>query len=233
MMLATLERVQRNIFSDNGTSSVVEYLKATLQQRFGIADVPDGYIFFPTELGGLELQNPFVGLLQIRDAVPKQPSYLFDDFLDAEAEAYKRAKITFEKHQVCRYLVDDPTFIPEDWNTFMSFEEFTRYREEFQYGYDGKLRDVFKALLKQPTEESIEASAEVMTGLNAMRTSGFTGKAGISRNWRGMTPYWKWVAQLYGPEMMEKFGGLNIVDNGLLPVGIISELRGRRVKWCE
>jgi hypothetical protein len=229
MMLATFERVQRNI-SDNGTGSVVEYLKATLQQRFNITDIPDGYIFFPTELGGLELQSPFVGLLQIRDGVPRDPSH---DFSEAESEAYRSAKIKFETGQVHRHSLDDPHFVPEDGETFMSFEEFTRYREEFEYGYDGELYDVFTQLLEQPSEESIEASMEVMTGLNSMNRSGFTDKAGISGNWYGMTPYWKWVAQLYGPEMMDRFGGLNIVDNGLLPIGIVSELRSGRVKWRE
>jgi hypothetical protein len=233
MMLATLERVQRKIFSKDGTDSVVEYLKATLQQRFGLTGIPDGYIFFPTELGGLELQNPFVGPLQIRDGVPSDPSRLLDDFVEAEAEAYRTAKVRFEKDQVQRHSLDDPNFVPEDRDTFMSFEEFTRYREEFRYGYDGELCDVFTELLEQPSEESIEASADVMTGLNVMNKSGLTEKAGITGNWWSMTPYWKWVVQMYGPEMMERFGGLNVVDNGLLPIGIISELQSGRVKWRE
>lgn len=233
MMLDTLARVQRKIFSEDGTDSVVEYLKATLQKRFGLTDIPDGYIFFPTELGGLELQSPLVNPLQIRDGLPSDPSHLLDDFLEAEAEAYRTAKIRFEKGQVKRYSREDIFFVPENANTFMSFEEFTRYREEFNYGYDGQLCDVFTKLLEQPSEESIEASAEVMTGLNVMNKNGLTEKAGITGNWRRMTPYWKWVVQTYGPEMMERFGGLNVVDNRLLPIGIISELRSGQVKWRE
>jgi len=233
MMLGTLARVQRKIFSEVGTDSVVEYLKATLQQRFGLTDIPDGYIFFPTELGGLELQSPLIDPLQIRDGLPSEPSHLLDDFIEAEAEAYRTAKIRFEKDQVNRHSLEDVFFVPEDANTFMSFEEFTRYREEFHYGYDGQLCDVFMKLLEQPSEESIEASAEVMTGLNVMNKNGLTEKAGITGNWWGMTPYWKWVVQMYGPEIMEKFGGLNVVNNGLLPIGIISELRSGRVKWRE
>jgi hypothetical protein len=233
MMLATFERAQRRIFSNNGTGSVVEYLKATLRTRFGLTDVPDGYIFFPTELGGLELQSPFIGLLQIRDAVPRDPSHLLDDFAEAEVEAYRSAKIKFETDQVYRHALDDPNFVPQDADTFMSFEEFTRYREDIEFGYHGELCSVFTELLKQPSEESIEASAEVMTALNAMNATGLTQKSGISGNWYGMTPYWKWVVQLYGPEMMERFGGLSIVDNGVLPIGIVSELRSGRVKWRE
>jgi len=233
MMLGTLARVQRKIFSEDGADSVVEYLKATLQKRFGLTDIPDGYIFFPTELGGLELQSPLADPLQIRDGLLSDPSHLLDDFLEAEAEAYRTAKTRFEKGQVNRYPREDIFFVPEDPSTFMSFEEFTRYREEINYGYDGQLCDVFTKLLKQPSRESIEASAEVMTGLNVMNKNGLTEKAGITGNWWRMTPYWKWVAQMYGPEIMEMFGGLNVVDNGLLPVRIISELRSGRVKWRE
>ena len=231
-MLATLERVQLKIFAESGASSVVEHLKSMLQQRFGITNIPDGYIFFPTELGGLEVQSPFIDLLQIRDAVPKQPYHLLDDFVEAEAEAYQSAKIKFETDHVYRHSLDDPNFVPEDGDTFFSFEEFVRYREEFEYQYDGELADVFTELLKQPSEESIEASAEVLTVLNSLNTSGFT-RPSVGGNWYGMTPYWKWVVQLYGPEMLERFGGLNIVDNGLLPIGIVSELRSGRVKWRE
>lgn len=46
-----------------------------------------------------------------------------------------------------------------------------------------------------------------------------------------MDPYWKWIAQMYGPEMTERFGGLNVVDFGLLPIGMVSMFRQRRTKW--
>jgi hypothetical protein len=70
-----------------------------------------------------------------------------------------------------------------------------------------------------------------MTALNAMNKGGLAEKVGISGGWHGLTPYWKWVLQLYAPEMMERFGGLNVVDSGLLPIGIILELRSGRVEW--
>jgi len=231
MVLATLERVQRKVFSDDDTGSVVEHLKGMIEQRFGITKIPDGYFYFPTELGGLELQNPFIGLLQIRDTVPSNPTLLLDDFEEAEAEAYRSAKTRFENGQAHRHALDDPNFEPEDKDTFMSFEEFTRYREEFKYGYEDELCDVFMELLKQPNEESIQATADVMTGLNSMSKNEATVQSGINGNWYGMDNYWKWVVQLYGPEVMERFGGLNIVDNGLLPIGMVSMFRSGRVKW--
>jgi hypothetical protein len=46
-----------------------------------------------------------------------------------------------------------------------------------------------------------------------------------------MDAYWKWVAQMYGPEIMGRFGGMNLVDRGMIPVGMVGYFRGRRTKW--
>ena len=59
------------------------------------------------------------------------------------------------------------------------------------------------------------------------------GLRGISSNWYAMEPYWKRVAQLYGPEMIEAFDGFGIVDPGLLPMGMVREVRSGRVNWQE
>ncbi|KAL4973647.1 hypothetical protein BDW66DRAFT_161894 [Aspergillus desertorum] len=38
---------------------------------------------------------------------------------------------------------------------------------------------------------------------------------------------------LYGPEIVELFGSFNVVDPGLLPIGLISQFRSGRVSWSE
>src|SRR5207248_132603 len=157
----------------------------------------------------------FIDLLQTRDAVPRQPSHLLDDFAEAEAEAYRSARTKFDTDSVYRYSLDDPKFVPEDGDRFMSWEEFTRYREVLDDGYAGDLCDVFTKLLKQPTEESIEPSMELMTVLNAMNKGGLAEKAGTSGGWHGLTPYWKWALQLYAPGRRERLGGWNVVVSGL------------------
>lgn len=52
MILANLARIHRTVF---GSQNVVESLKSRLKERFDIKDVPDGCVFFPTELGDLEV----------------------------------------------------------------------------------------------------------------------------------------------------------------------------------
>jgi hypothetical protein len=217
MMLSAMNRIQTRIFSD---SNVVDYLKTTLGERFGISDIPDGYLYFPTGLGGLELQNPFIGLLQVRDAVYEQPASALDDFVKAEVDAYRRAKIAFDNGKVDRDDVDDADFVPDDADTFMSFEEFAKFREEFECEYDGNLLSVFQELLEQPGPEFLDVNPnDVMTLSNSQSFANMD--AG----------YMRWVAQLYGHDMNERFGGLKIVDAGLLPIGMVNLFRSGRVKW--
>jgi hypothetical protein len=83
-ILTTMNRVQKQIFRD---SNIATYLKGTLKERFSIDDIPDGFLYFPASLGGLDLQNPFIPLLQVRNSVFADPSSIIDHFLDAEREA--------------------------------------------------------------------------------------------------------------------------------------------------
>jgi len=45
-----------------------------------------------------------------------------------------------------------------------------------------------------------------------------------------MKPYQQWVVQLYGSDMISRFGGLNVVEKGLLPTGLVQMFRRTRFK---
>ncbi|KAL9620257.1 MAG: hypothetical protein Q9160_005156 [Pyrenula sp. 1 TL-2023] len=246
-MLATHQRIQRQIFSsstgsdpDNQviatTGSVIEFLKQAISQRFHVHDIPDGYFFFPTELGGLEVRSPFIGLLQIRDGVVESPDRLLDDFVEAELAAYTALKKAWDTDSRPSHFEHDKHVMRAvDPDSFFSFEEYTKYREQLTPGWYSapNLHDVYTRLLKKPEQESIETEDNgiVKTALNGLGRQ--SGLKGILANWAQMEPYWKWVAQLYGPEMIERLGGLSIVDPGLLPMGMVSLFKGGRVKWQE
>ncbi|KAL2070379.1 hypothetical protein VTL71DRAFT_13405 [Oculimacula yallundae] len=217
MMLSTMARIQKRIFRD---SNVVEYLKNTLNERFSIDDIPDGFLYFPTSLGGLELQNPFVGLVQVRNAVFEHPASVIDDFFEAEAGAYRRAKATFENGKVHRQGILDPNFRPADGQTFMSMEEYIRYREEYYSSYEGNLLSAYTDLLQKPEPQNIDISDDETSLLDKL--------SGIGEQ---DEDYMKWVALLYGPDMVDRFGGLKIVEKGLLPMGMVTLFRSGRVKW--
>ena len=241
-MLATHERIQRQIFSNSALvsefkpkdegGSAIEFLRHAIEQRFGVRDIPDGYFFLPTELGGLEVQNSFIGLLQVRNTVKDDPSKVLDGFEEAEKEAYRAAKARFENGEVDGYRTNDK-FKPKDADRFFSFEEYTKYREDFSCGFEGEIVEVFSNLLAKPGQEPVETddNGTVKTALNALGSR--PNLRGILANWNYMEPYWKWVAQLYGPEIIDKFGGFGIVDPGLLPMGMVSLFRSGRVNWQE
>lgn len=227
-MLATHRHIQERIF--NG-GNVVQHLKEMIETRFSVSSVPDGFLFFPVELGGLDLKSPFIGLLQIRNSVIENPYDLLDNFEEKEREDYEAAKLTFNKGDIrhMRYNVEDPNWKPEDADTFFSFAEFIKYREEFSSIGVANLRNTYAGLLKRPTEEPVDLSEQVREALNQLQPQ--RNLRSITSDWSTMDAYWKWTTQMYGPEMTEKFGGLNVVDFGLLPIGMVSMFRQRRTKW--
>ena len=243
-MLATHERIQRKIFTSanamnpdsgsDGGGSVVQHLRQCIEQRFGVTGIPDGYFFFPSVLGGLEIQSPFVSLLQMREDTAKDPGKLLDDFLQKEREAYQAAKARYESGELAEThdYMNDPNWMhrPKDSEQFFSFEEYTKFREVA----DNDLGHVFQELLEASVGQNIEGPdnhGPVVNALSAL--GGQSNLRGIKANWYEMDSYWKWVTQLYGPEMIQRFGGLRIVDPGLLPTGMVSLLRSARLDWQE
>jgi len=196
--------------------SVVQYLKNAIEERFGIQDIPDGYFYFPTDVGGLELNNPFIGLVQLRDAVYEDPNDALSVVALAERDAYRLAKISFEKGSVNRTWNSVPNFIPQDHDKFMSFEEFTQYREEFSNSHTHNLCSIYEELLRQPAKQN------VMLNRNENEQLILHGAD---------DEYWLWISLLYRADMIERFGGVNIVDRALLPTSMISLYRSGRVKW--
>lgn len=218
LLLETMKRIQTEIFGD---SNVVQYLKTQIGDRFGVKDIPDGYLYFPTPLGGLELQNPFIGLLQVRNSVFESPASALDDFLDSESEAYRKAKIAFEAGKVPRS--SPRAAVPANSLEFFSFEEYSKHREEFYYSWEGSLLSVYEELLQQPEKEDVDYEGGLVgeSGLAFSKLEAAGMQAGEQR----------WIAMLFGKEMVERFGGLEIVDRGLLPMGMVGLFRSGRVKW--
>ena len=229
-ILATHQRIQRTVFDGK---DVAQHLKSTIEARFRVKNLVDGFLFFPVELGGLELKSPFVSPLQIRDSVAATPIKILNEFEEREKEAYQELKADFDKGNdpACRDDVDEPNWKPsEDADEFMSFEEYTRYREEFTTtDVDNFLLEAYLELMETPSENSISASPLVRQALGTLSTSGHA--RGITRQWSSMDAYWKWTAELYGPEMIERFGGLSVVEAGLLPIGMVGLFRDQKVKW--
>jgi hypothetical protein len=151
-MLATHRHIQDSIFPGGG---VVQHIKKMIEERFSVKDAPDGFLFWPVELGGLDLKSPFVGLLQIRESVKENPYGVLDEYEKKQRDNYAAAQRTFDKGDIrnMRYNTEDPNWKPEDADTFFSFKEFTSYPEEFASIGKAGLLDTYATLLKRPSEE--------------------------------------------------------------------------------
>jgi hypothetical protein len=242
-MLATFRRIQDKLFPDQ-PGGVGEHLKLMIASRFGISpsDIPEGYLYWPSSLGGLGLQNPFISLLLSRRHVEGTPEKLMDKYLEEEEFAYTRAKAryaegfstsTFEPE-------DDESLVSEDekdqydgnqwaarsWRDapeyddlrdepFMSAAEFSRYRERT----DVRLGRAYRKLMAAPEVTSLNPSGDVKAALPDLVT------------WNEMKDYEKWVVQLYHKDIVARFGGVDVVDQGLLPTGLMSMLRESRFRW--
>lgn len=80
-VLQTYQRIQAVLFkptsqlpqSDEGQpaveGNVVNYLKSKIEERFGVSDLPDAFIFLPEQMGGLGVKNPFIPYLAFRNSL--------------------------------------------------------------------------------------------------------------------------------------------------------------------
>ena len=98
MILETHRRMQQKLFGNTSAAanSVTEHLKNLITEHFGITDVPDAFLYFPEELGGLGLRNPFISLLVIRENLERDPPKMLLDFFDLEKKVYETKKREFE-----------------------------------------------------------------------------------------------------------------------------------------
>lgn len=224
-MLATHRHIQESVF-DGG--NVVQHIKQMIKDRFNISDLPDGFLYFPVELGGLDLKSPFVGLLQIRDSIKENPYTLLDQYEELEKDDYVDAKQKFDKGDLKhrRFSTKTSDVQLDDANVFFTMEEFTRHREAFASVGKADLRNVYLELLKRPKEEPINANAQINQALHELAEQS-------NLHWYSMDAYLKWIFQMYGPDMIARFGGLSVVDPGWLPIGMVSQFRQRRTKWRD
>jgi hypothetical protein len=228
-ILSTHQRIQKAVFDGK---DVAQHVKSMIERRFGMKDLADGFLFFPAELGGLDLKSPFVLPLQIRDNVAETPTTVLDKLEDNEQQEYHKRKADFDKGNdpEDRDGLDDPDWKPsEGADEFMSFEEYIKYREEFTTSNTKNfLLMAYQELLQAPSEHEIGSSPSVWHALQRLQIHD---SGGIAKHWALNTAYWKWTVQLYGPEMIERFGGLRVIEHGLLPIGMVSLLRDQKVKW--
>lgn len=105
MANSTLSRIERTLFnkaSDSASpsdeiSGVTDHLRTVIADRFDIQDLPDGFFYYPIELGGMGLLNPFIRLLAIRESIKQTPRKLLHKASLKDEKEYEAAKERFKK----------------------------------------------------------------------------------------------------------------------------------------
>ncbi|RHZ66727.1 uncharacterized protein CDV56_105863 [Aspergillus thermomutatus] len=230
LILATYEKVQNTLFNTDGrASTVMEHLRHMIEALFGVSDIPDAFFFFPEQLGGLGLRNPFVSTLLVRDELRSTPIQLINDYKENERKAYLDVKKEFEelpeRERLRRYKLMQPDAearatadIDRSLSTFMSFDEYVRFREFT----DTHLAALYKKLMDVPEEIDIELTEEVSTALRKVQSQ---------IDYPVEDNELKWLLQLYAEEPLRRLGGLSLVDKRFLPVGVLAMVKGKRVTW--
>lgn len=233
MAISTLSRIEKCLFgkASNGNAEkkggVTEYLRGLIAERFNIRDLPEGFFYYPVELGGLELLNPFVKLLSMRENIKQTPWRRLQKAMIADELKYFEAKAKFEKEgskpgTILRGSNDQPLPFP-------SLEEYNQYQEIFSVSYCQAYHD----LISVPEEKIIPVTGNLQKNLTGLR--GPNGKirrqAAIGGTGSSMSPYWLWVAELYHDEMVRTYGSLAAVNREFMPLGVVKTLKEGRIRW--
>ncbi|KAF2110593.1 hypothetical protein BDV96DRAFT_615154 [Lophiotrema nucula] len=204
-------------------------------------------IYLPTAYGGLGVKNPFIALNIARN-IPENPETEIQDYLDAEKHYYANIKAGFEsqsresrekKLQDC--FENDKeriakVFGQRDTSEFMSFEEFVANREFCTYpsvvpgGWHWHARSnpftpppstlaLYNSLLCEPTDV-IESTMKICDAVKNC-----AGKNGM-RYWCNISGEDKWMLVMYGEEVIDKFGGLEMWRGDCVPKEALMLVRG-------
>ncbi|GLB14791.1 hypothetical protein AtubIFM61612_004590 [Aspergillus tubingensis] len=228
-ILTTYKKIQDRVLNDSASTSIPEHLRAIITGRLGEFEIPDAFFFFPEELGGLGLRNPFTSVLLVEGIMGEPPLARIKQYLEEEKTLYSQRKKTFEdlSDQRRRKMLEtcvsnadlDGDLVTErEIHTFMSFEEFSRFRETAS----GNLRRMYIDFMRVPTMQPLDASPELERALWETLTQGQVGNLDSEELWH---------LQLYAGEVLEKLGGLRLVDQKFLPVGVLGMVKETRVKW--
>ena len=224
LIISTFENIQKQLFAETGTANVTDHLRAMIKERFGTEDtIPDGFFYFPEQLGGLGLRNALVTAFATYKYSPRKPGDAIDRAFDEEQESYERFKEAFEAggHQPRRrnHIITGSKSPVEADESFMSFEEFTRYREEVS----APVAAAYASLMQAPRYDQIVTSSALLTAL---------GETGLDAT-NETAFYWKWICNLYEGDIKQRFGGdgVQLGDRSLLPTGLMDILKSEKVRW--
>ena len=248
-MIDTFARIQATLFP---AGSVTDHLAKIAAEKFGIKDIPDGVWYWPVRMGGVELRNPMVLLYCMRESMRQSPDKILSKCLDAEERSYLSAKAKFDA-DIKNYGGQRSWKSPLSngfGETFMSQNEYLRFREE----RSADLLSAYEHLLGIPEAFEVHETKEITAWLDRLPSptsnSGGRGKGrrrggggggsgrsggamsgGIQRSFVTMDAYWKWILAVYGSQIVDRYGSVQIVEAAQVPLGVVDLLKTGKVRW--
>ncbi|RMD43165.1 hypothetical protein DV735_g1914, partial [Chaetothyriales sp. CBS 134920] len=234
-MVETFAYIQNALFPSS-SGKVTDHLAAEASSRFGVplASIPDGFWYMPIELGGLELRNPVVPLLAMREDMRLSPQRILKKALQADEARYLADKERYEKKNTGSGLATSSSLArlrglitKAESQHFMSRDEYLRYREE----RSAALSVAYSQLLETPLQQSVESSPEVQALFKTVTLSRRKGTRRSLDSFDDGDPYWRWIVALYGPEIVDRYGSLQMVDPAQVPLGVVGVMRAGKIRW--
>ncbi len=198
MAIEAFEKIQRKLFASDELpgDNVIEHLRLKLYDRFDVSHIPDGFFYFPVELGGLGLRNPFVSIFLVHKHSEKDPVEIIEKAFELEEEDYAKATKCYENGTSRSRFQPTST----DVGSFMSLEEYTAYLEETS----PRLEQAYTNLLDTPSKDYTDYMPGVEWNVPAELNN----------------DYDQWVVKLYGSEIVRKYGGLAMGRRGCCLLGL-------------
>lgn len=229
-LIKTFKRVQNELF-DGSNLGPIGYLRNRVCERFGIHDLPDGYFYLPTAIGGLQLFNPTLLLSALQTSFAPSnfnrfrlpPSGFMSSIVNSTLEVENvpidsRLSRQFfsdlSNYQALKSRWEQP--VPMGQNEvggrgeFISFHEFVALRETGLATWGS----VYNEMFNTPSAQEV---ARVQVGKNLGRADSTLRLERRGHN--GL--YTRWVEALYGEDVANKFGSLDVVDQSLILADIL------------
>ena len=154
-----------------------------IAERFEMTELSDGLFYFPIELSRLDLQNPFIPLLLVRETAYKKPMERIEKAFEQEEGLYLKARNAYNNGEVEGNTNSRFTHIPEVDKPFVSLDEYTRYLEETSF----PVWEAYTSLLGEPEVRKVELTPEVGKALDDL-PSKQVAKCPIHDHWYSMAP---------------------------------------------
>ena len=199
-VIETYSRIQRELFPETG-GSVIQCIQQMIEQRFRIKNIPNGWFYFPISRGGLEVWNPIIDFLSVRDCLKEEPNTFFA-LMEEDEREYARLVSHWKSGESLSNTLT---------KKFLSYSQYVEGRETRLDGW----WTAYTELQEAPDASSITLSSRIWQDLDNMPLDG----------------YQRWNAALYADEIFRRFGTLNIVEPTLIPVGMVSVFKNSKIQW--